>query len=234
MRVPILTYHKISPVHAKTLYPGTFVPPDLFEKHLGFLARKGFETMHLYDLFSGNEPAKPIILTFDDGFQDFEETAAPLLSRFGFGATVFLVSDFVGKTNAWDENIGDVTYPLMSKGSIVRLQELGYEFGSHTRSHIRLSSHDALSQDEEIRGSKSDLETLLGSPIQTFCYPYGSYDENSLRSVRASGYRFAVTCDKGLNDGTEDPLRLKRIAIRNDTSLPVFVYKLWRAFRLGR
>ena len=122
----------------------------------------------------------------------------------------------------------------MSKGSIVRLQELGYEFGSHTRSHIRLSSHDALSQDEEIRGSKSDLETLLGSPIQTFCYPYGSYDENRLRSVRASGYRFAVTCDKGMNGGTEDPLRLKRIAIRNDTSLPVFVYKLWRAFRLGR
>ncbi len=190
--------------------------------------------MHLYDLFSGNEPAKPIILTFDDGFQDFEETAAPMLSRFGFGATVFLVSDFVGKTNAWDENIGDVTYPLMSKDSIVRLQEQGYEFGSHTRSHIRLSTHDALAQDEEIRGSKADLETLLGFPIETFCYPYGSYDESSLQSVRASGYRFAVTCDKGLNDGTEDPLRLKRIAIRNDTSLPVFIYKLWRAFRLGR
>ena len=233
-RVPILTYHKIAPVNAKTLYPGTFVPPNLFEKHLGFLARKGFETMRLDAIFSGLEPAKPIVLTFDDGFQDFEDAAAPILHRFGYGATVFLVSDFVGKTNEWDENIGDVKYPLMSKESIVRLHEEGYEFGSHSKSHVRLSSHDAVTQDSEIRGSKSDLETMLGFPIQTFCYPYGSYDDNSLNSVRASGYQFATTCDKGLNDGSEDPLRLKRIAIRNDTSLPVFIYKLWRAFRLGR
>ena len=233
-RVPILTYHKIAPVDAKTIYPGTFVPPALFEKHLGYLARKGFETMRLEALFSGLEPEKPVVITFDDGFQDFEDTAVPLLHRYTFGATVFLVSDFVGETNAWDENVGDVTYPLMSKESIIQLHEQGYEFGSHSKSHIRLSSHDAVSQDSEIRGSKADLEALLGFPIQTFCYPYGSYDENSLHSVRTSGYQFATTCDKGLNDGSEDPLRLKRIAIRNDTSLPVFVYKLWRAFRLGR
>ena len=190
--------------------------------------------MRLDALFSGLEPAKPVVITLDDGFQDFEDNAVPLLNRYGFGATVFLVSDFVGKTNAWDENIGDVTYPLMSKESIIRLHEKGYEFGSHTKTHIRLSTHDAITQDDEIRGSKADLETMLGFPIHTFCYPYGSYNDNSLRSVRASGYQFATTCDKGLNDGTEDPLRLKRIAIRNDTSLPVFIYKLWRAFRLGR
>ena len=233
-RVPILTYHKISPIHAKTIYPGTFVPPALFEKHLRHLSRKGFSTIRLDSIFSQSGLAKPVILTFDDGFQDFEDTAFPMMQKVGMNGTVFLVSDFVGKTNAWDENIGDVSYPLLGRESILRLHEQGVEFGSHTKSHPRLSSHDAVSQGGEIGGSKTELESMLGFPIETFCYPYGSYDENSLKLARAAGYRFAVTCDKGLNDGTEDPLRLKRIAIRNDTSLPVFVYKLWRAFRLGR
>ena len=233
-QVPILTYHKISPVDDKTIYPGTFVPPDLFEKHVRHLARKGFQTTRLDSIFSDSMPAKPAVITFDDGFQDFADTALPIMQKFKMNGTVFLVSDFIGKTNAWDELIGDVSRPLMSAETIIKLHQQGVEFGSHTKTHIRLTSHDAVSQDIEIQDSKRDLEAMLGFPIDTFCYPYGSYDEHSLKSVAIAGYKFATTCDKGLNDGTEDPFRLKRIAIRHDTSLPVFIYKLWRAFRLGR
>jgi peptidoglycan/xylan/chitin deacetylase (PgdA/CDA1 family) len=233
-RIPILTYHKISPVDAKTIYPGTFVPPAMFNTHVGYLAKRGYQSIRLDSLFSPESPSNPVILTFDDGFQDFEDTAFPIMQKFGMNGTVFLVSDFIGKTNAWDENIGDVSRPLMSKESIIKLHQLGVEFGSHTKTHIRLSTHDALSQDIEIRNSKLELEQMLGFPIDTFCYPYGSYNEDSLRSVKVAGYKFATTCNKGINDGTESPFELKRIAIRNDTPLPIFIYKLWRAFRFGR
>jgi peptidoglycan/xylan/chitin deacetylase (PgdA/CDA1 family) len=206
----------------------------MFRSHVGFLKRRGFQSITVDSLFDSKGPGKPVVFTFDDGFQDFEDNAFPILQQAGMNGTVFLVSDHIGKTNAWDENIGDVSCPLLNKDSILKLHQLGVEFGSHTKTHIRLTTHDAESQDAEIRQSKTDLETLLGFPVTTFCYPYGSYDQNSLKSVVAAGYKFAATCNKGINDGTESPFELKRIAIRNDTPLPVFVYKLWRAFRLRR
>lgn len=234
VQVPVLTYHKILPVHSDTIYPGTFVPPKLFRQHLQHLAKRGFQTERLDQIFSTASPTKPIVLTFDDGFQDFEDNAFPLLQEHKMTGTVFLVSNQIGKTNEWDEKIGDVRYPLMNKESILRLHSQGIEFGSHTLSHVRLTSENADTQAREIQQSKTDLESLLGFPITTFCYPYGSYDDTSVQLARAAGYTHATTCEKGLNDGSEDLLRLKRIAIRNDTSLPVFVYKLWRAFRFGR
>lgn len=206
----------------------------MFESHVGYLARRGFQSIKLDSLFSPQSPSKPVVLTFDDGFQDFEDAAFPTMKRFGMNGTVFLVSDFIGKTNAWDENIGDVSWPLMSKDSILKLFQQGVEFGSHTKTHIRLTTHGADEQDIEIGKSKVVLESMLGLSINTFCYPYGSYDENSLRSVKLAGYKYAVTCNKGINDGTENPFELKRIAIRNDTPLPIFIYKLWRAFRFGK
>jgi peptidoglycan/xylan/chitin deacetylase (PgdA/CDA1 family) len=235
-RVPILTYHKIAPVDANTIYPGTFVSPAMFESHVGFLKRRGFQSIRLDSIFSPQSPAKPIVLTFDDGFQDFEDNAFPIMQKFGMNGTVFLVSDFIGKTNEWDEKLGDVTRPLMNKESIIRLHSLGVEFGSHTKTHIRLTTHDQRVQDTEIRHSKTELEAMLGFPIDTFCYPYGSYNDISLDAVNVGDYSYAVTCDKGINAETDEAHahKLKRIAIRNDTPLPIFVYKLWRAFRLGR
>jgi len=179
-------------------------------------------------------PSKPVVLTFDDGFQDFEDNALPLLEKYGMNGTVFLVSDYLGKYNEWDIRIGDVAYPLMSLDTIRKLHEKGVEFGSHTKSHPRLITLDPHSQEEEILGSKSALEAQLGFEIKTFCYPYGSYDQTSIELVKRAGYSFATTCEKGLNNGSEDPAKLKRIAIRNDTPLPIFIYKLWRAFRHGK
>ncbi|MBS1728785.1 MAG: polysaccharide deacetylase family protein [Armatimonadetes bacterium] len=233
-KVPILTYHKISPVNSKSIYPGTFVPPALFEKHLRYLSRKGYQTIRLESLFSVSMPSQPIVLTFDDGFQDFEDAAFPLMQKFGMNGTVFLVSDFIGKDNGWDVAIGDVGYPLMSADSIRKLASQGVEFGSHTRRHRRLTEISGQEQEDEIVGSRRLLELDLGLSIDTFCYPYGGYNESSVAWAREAGYKFATSCEKGLNDGSEDPLLLKRIAIRNDTSLPVFIYKLWRAFRFGR
>ena len=210
------------------------MPPKLFEKQLRFLARKGFGTTSLETAFSTGSPSKPVVLTFDDGFQDFEDLAFPILRKFSMKATVFVVADCIGKTNEWDTVIGDVSYPLMSLESLQRIHAEGIEIGSHTKTHSRLTTLDPVSQEDEICGSKWELESMLGFTIDTFCYPYGSYDETSIELVHKAGYRYATTCEKGLNTGDEDSAKLKRIAIRNDTSLPIFIYKLWRAYRFGR
>lgn len=190
--------------------------------------------MPLAELFGPKTPGKPVVITFDDGFQDFHDVAFPMMQEVGFNGTVFLVANHLGGLNEWDIKIGDVSHPLMSKETVLQLHAKGVEFGSHTQSHTRLTSDSDELQAQEILGSREILERELGITIDTFCYPYGSYNDLSVRLVKQAGYRFATTCDKGLNNGSEDPSKLKRIAIRNDTSLPVFVYKLWRAFRLGR
>lgn len=232
--MPILTYHKISPVNKQSIYPGTFVPPKLFQRHLKYLSRKGFQSVRLDSIFSESSPAKPIVLTFDDGFQDFEDEAMPILDQWKMRATVFLVSDYIGRFNSWDVKIGDISAPLMNLDSIKRLHEQGIEFGSHTKTHARLTAIDSSDQEEEIRGSKAALEEMLGFPIDTFCYPYGAHDERIVELVRQAGYKYATVTLKGLNTGAEDPMMLKRIAIRNDTPLPTLIYKLWRAYKFGR
>lgn len=231
--IPILTYHKIAPVPSQSIYPGTFVPPRVFNQHLAYLAKNGFDAVTLSDAFRG-KGEKPVVLTFDDGFLDFHQVAAPELERRKMLGTVFLVSDHLGGDNAWDTRIGDVAAPLMTREQILELAAKGFEFGSHTLTHCHL---DHLTEDEQRRElveSKANLEHELGLPMDTFCYPYGGYNETTLKLVAEAGYKLATTCDKGHNTLETPPFKLNRIAIRNDTSLPIFIYKLWRWYRRGR
>jgi peptidoglycan/xylan/chitin deacetylase (PgdA/CDA1 family) len=233
-RIPILTYHKIAPVDSKSIYPGTFVPPQLFGKHLRHLALKGYTTSRLESAFTSNSSQKTVVLTFDDGFQDFADEAFPRLNKVGFHSTVFLVANHIGGHNEWDTKIGDSRASLMSKATILQLHEQGVEFGSHTLSHAHLDQISAAEQRVEIINSRTVLESELGIPINTFCFPYGGYNEYTLKCVDEAGYCVATSTEKGINTAQTDQRRLKRIAIRNDTSLPVFIYKLWRAYRLGK
>lgn len=231
-RIPILTYHKIAPITKGTIYPGTFVPPSLFENHLRLLQRKGFESVTTENIFDSGLP-KPILLTFDDGFQDFADNAWPLLQQHGFGALVFLVLNHLGGQNDWDIAVGDKPAPLMNLDTIKELAEQGVEFGSHTLTHPRLASLDEADQLRELSAPLPELTTSQPQ-IRTICYPYGSYNETTLSLSREAGYKYGFSTDKGLNDTTTNPLRLKRIAIRHDTSVPALIYKLWRGFRYDR
>jgi len=235
-RVPILTYHKIAPITKGTIYPGTFVPPNLFEKHLRLLNRRGFSSVRVPDLFSEQMPSQPILLTFDDGFQDFADNGWPLLQKHGFGGLVFLVLNHLGGQNDWDIAVGDKPAPLMSLETIQELAKQGTQFGSHTLTHPRLANLDEEDQHREIFGSRTIPASDFQLPTSdlSICYPYGSYNETTLSLCREAGYKYGFSTDKGLNDSTTDPMRLKRIAIRHDTSVPALIYKLWRGFRYDR
>lgn len=231
-RVPILTYHKIAPITKGTIFPGTFVPPDLFEKHLRLLKRRGFSSVSCTNLFESGLP-KPILLTFDDGFQDFAVNAWPRLQQHGFGALVFLVLDHLAGQNDWDIAVGDKPAPLMTLDTIAELARQGTQFGSHTLTHPRLADLSESEQRRELSAPFPQLPTPNPQP-PTICYPYGSYNQTTLDLAREAGYKYGFSTDKGLNDATTDPMRLKRIAIRHDTSVPALIYKLWRGFRYDR
>lgn len=234
VRVPILTYHKIAPIDPKTIFPGTFVPPKVFRQHLNYLSRKQFRSVRVEELFSDSMPSKPICLTFDDGFQDFSDNAFPLLQEFGLSGTVYLVAQKLGLHNDWDVLIGDSPAPLMNVQTIRELIQKGVEFGSHTLDHCHLDQIERETQRKQLNESKSILERELEISINSICYPYGGFNSETIEEAVAAGYKYGLSTQKGLNDSSTPKFELNRIAIRHDTSLPILVYKLWRAFTLGK
>ncbi len=165
------------------------------------------------------------MLTFDDGYCDFSEYAWPILKKYGFNATVFLVSDQIGGFNVWDYHYGE-RVPLMNISEIQQLISQGVEFGSHTCSHQPLT---AISNEEivtEATRSRRLLQEKLGIPIKSIAYPYGAVDDIVKHFFGACGYTYGVTCDYSFSHFNNDLLMLPRIEIEGTNNLLSFKYKL--------
>ena len=145
----------------------------------------------------GDRVGKVVGITFDDGYQNNLDHAAPVLSRLGFGSTCYAVSDLLGATNRWDASVGVPQVPLMDGAGLRRWCEAGQEIGSHTRFHSRLPGLDDAAARDEIRGARSRLEAETGRPVLHFCYPYGEFEERHLEMVREAGYLTATTTIRG-------------------------------------
>jgi len=233
MRLPILMYHKVDrlPPPPGTRYLRNYVFPEQFDLQLAALRRWGYETISFDDWLAyrrreGTLPRRPIILTFDDGYRSTYEVAWPLLQRYGATATVFLVSDLIGKTNVWDA--GEIQEPLLGAGEITAMRAGGIEFGSHSCTHPALTAlppHRVLA---ELRDSRTALEQLLGAPVRVLCYPYGKHNAAVRAMARDAGYDAAVIARRRLNSRATDPLRLTRLRIDTNTRLPALRWTLFQ------
>lgn len=226
--VPILMYHKVAPVNGQSTLKGHYVSPELFGKQMRALRKRGFEAVPLDRLFQEPLPERPIVITFDDGYENFYSHALPILQECGFSATVFLVANLLGQTNQWDVRNGDVEERLMTVEQIRQAMRSGIDFGSHTLDHADLATADDAAAWEQISGSRQLLESRLDSPIKTFCYPYGRKTASVQAMVARAGYTVACSTEKGANTPATDPFALKRINVRSDSYLPIFLYKLRR------
>lgn len=166
-----------------------------------------------------------MLLTFDDGFRDFAEYAWPLLKRHGFSATVFLVADQIGKTNAWDHAFGEEV-ELMDWQEILRLQEEGVEFGSHTVSHAPLTGLSPADVVRECVRSRVMLEEKLKRPVDAIAYPYGDQDAAVRHLAGACGYTYGLTCRSARCRFEDSLLGLSRIEVPGGITLPEFVLSL--------
>ncbi len=157
-------------------------------------------------------PAKPsVTITFDDGCETDLLVAAPILKEFGFGATFYVTSGFVG--DAW----------IFVRPAGVRVGGLGFEIGSHSMTHAYLPDLDDSHLHEEVAGAKAQLEQILGQPVEHFSCPGGRYDQRVKRVAREAGYRSVTTSQAHANSPSSDPFTLARVAVMRDTSMETFM-----------
>lgn len=237
-RIPILMYHSIDQP-ADSREREICLPLAVFERQMEFLHLEGYTPFSL-DLLAevlagkGELPFRPVVITFDDGYADNLATALPVLQRYGFPATVFVVSGFVGGSNAWHTAEGMPQRRLLSWDEVRELHRAGVVVGSHTVTHRRLPQLASAEALEEIEESKRVLEERLGAPVNHFSYPYGEMDGAVAAMVREAGYRSACTTMSGFNGVDADPFALRRLDIYGTDTLPRFVRKLAYGSNDGR
>jgi peptidoglycan/xylan/chitin deacetylase (PgdA/CDA1 family) len=226
--VPILMYHRVTPDEMRDprapreVIDALRVSPEGFRSQMAWLSEAGFQTITLDDLLAADErplPVRSVVLTFDDGYQDFADHAAPILVEFGFTAHLFLVADLVGKTSDWDAERFGIRIPMFDWDTARRLESQGFHCEAHTLTHERLAGLAADELRGQIAKSRERLRRELGRDVNHFAYPYGSFDEAAVRMVRESGYRSACTVQRGLATHRNDPFQLPRICVHDSDSL---------------
>jgi peptidoglycan/xylan/chitin deacetylase (PgdA/CDA1 family) len=206
------------------------VSPKKFRRQMQYLKEKGYQSMSFSDLINyfntGNlHIAKPLIITFDDGYRDNYINAFPVLKEFGFKAAFFIVTDFIDDESLW--NIEDKE-KLMNWDEIKEMFSSGMEFGSHTVSHPLLLNYPREKMFNEIGYSKRALEKIVGTEISCFSYPYGKFDDEAKKVVRKCEYQVACSAKMGKVNLRDDIYSLKRILIRGDETLFDFYLQLTR------
>lgn len=195
----VLMFHHVEPLplDPPALHPDSYLDRRDFAAFLDDLASRGYRTWTLTEAVersqSGRRPRRSVVLTFDDGCRCFRDHAFPELAARGMTATVFAVSGELGGTNRWDQPAGERHEDLLDTEDLRNLAAAGIEIGSHGRHHRDVSLCTDEEQRQEIGGSKTDLETALGLPVRTFCYPYGRLDERAAAAARAAGYAAAMS-----------------------------------------
>ncbi len=221
----ILMYHGTPATKspASSIYS---VTADNFQQQLDLLKNNGWTTKCIADLPNIDSfPDKTVILTFDDGYLDnYEGAYLPLLER-DMTATWFIVTQVIGKQADWLERTSGET-AMLDTEQLITMAASGMEIGSHTISHAKLSDVSDAKQQSEIIDSKQQLEVLLNQPVKSFAYPYGLYNDSSLKYVQQAGYQFACTVRPGWFNNEKNPLLLRRICINLDDSLSTFARKL--------
>ncbi|MEG5019236.1 MULTISPECIES: sulfotransferase [unclassified Microcoleus] len=216
-KLPILSYRHISPDSLDA------VSPQVLEQQLQYLKDRGYYSASWENWQSAKRdktplPGKAVLMTFDGGYLDFFQYAWPLLKRFDFTATVFLVAESIGKTNSWEKAEFEEVQ-LMGWPEIRQLRDAGIEFGSMSATHQPLT---ALSPTEIVReGAKSRaiLERGLEKSVKCFAYPYGDVDPIVAHLIGASGYIFGVSYRSNFSSFDDALLSLPRIKVTAENFL---------------
>lgn len=227
--IPILMYHQIGEPNPKgTPYRGLTVHPSDFRRQMFWLRRLGYRGLSMHQLMPyvrGEKSGKVVGITFDDGYRNVLENAVPILEETGFSATNYFVVRQLGGGNVWDAPDGVPHSDLMTVAEMRAWVAAGHEAGSHTLNHPFLTKLSPELAANEIRDSKTELEQLLGLPVEAFCYPYGGESPAVRQIVREAGYDSATTTERGLVRPGEDPYGLPRIAIMRSANIFRFLQK---------
>lgn len=210
LSVPILMYHYVSeaPDPSDAVRVDLSVPPAAFREHLQALREAGYETTTMRDLTmalqTGAElPAKPILLTFDDGYRDAYAEALPALRDAGYVGTFFLLTEPIDAGNpayvTWDQ--------------VIEMHAAGMEMQAHGYTHVDLRGRSVDYLVWQMLGSKEAIEERTGETVRFFCYPSGHYDEVAIQVLRSAHYWAAVTTHQGVDHASNRLFELQRLRV---------------------
>jgi peptidoglycan/xylan/chitin deacetylase (PgdA/CDA1 family) len=219
-RVPILMYHYISdpPPGSDSLRKSLSVTPANLDAQLSYLKQAGYQTITLDDLHGhltqGNPlPAKPIILTFDDGYLDAYAEAMPILRKHGYVGTFFILTGPADRSGAGG---------YLSWAHIRAMSQVGMDMQLHSREHVDLRNRPNDYLVHQIAGGHDSIEAYTGKPVRWFAYPSGQYDAAVVRMLRSAGFAGAVTTIPGQTHTAAGLFDLQRVRIFGSDTLASF------------
>jgi peptidoglycan/xylan/chitin deacetylase (PgdA/CDA1 family) len=234
-RVPVLLYHSIGASGADGLAPWE-MPRAVFATHMDVLDDHGYDVIALShyaswlrDPAAVTLPARPVVVTFDDGYANFVEAAEVMADR-SLPSTLFVATAYVDATSSWLTDPRAAREPMLTRAMLESLPALGVEIGAHAHDHVAL---DELSPDavkEQVTRSKSLLEDLLGRRVTSFAYPFGYSDKRVRAAVAAAGYERACAVKDSLSAPFDDVFAIARVFAPATADVRVFE----QALRFGK
>jgi peptidoglycan/xylan/chitin deacetylase (PgdA/CDA1 family) len=216
LSVPILMYHRIDVLRPSlpAITRSLTVDPGDFGRQMRWLGARGYHTITQLQLFDALErgtrlPARPIVITFDDGYRDVLKNAAPVLRRLGMRGTAYVITGRIS-----NGGVSFLTWPELKV-----LEQDGVEIGSHTVHHSELPGLSDPVALQELIQSRRALEAHLHHPVQWFAYPAGRFDPRTEALVRQAGYVLAVTTQPGSLQDARAPFALHRYEVLDTTGV---------------
>lgn len=202
-KIPILMYHSIDYEKGNNLK----ISKENFYLEMKYLKESGFTSLSfddLYNILSGTEksPKKPIVITFDDGYQDNYKNAYPILKEQGLKATIFAITDYIDKNNSY-----------INSNQIREMIENGIDVESHTDKHNELCNLSYKAQLQTLKKSREKLENIEGKKIKYLSYPVGKYNKYTEKAAKDAGYFMAVTTKPGFASANKGFFFLHRVRI---------------------
>lgn len=214
--IPVLMYHAIRDGEDNPY----IIPVAKFKEQMEYLKAEGYNTLtmdELYNYLNSNIkiPKKSIVLTFDDGYEDNYLNAYPILKKMGFKATIFVVPSYLDKGT------------LFLKTDDLRvMSENGIEIESHTYNHVKLSTLSYEEQKDNLKKAKEILEDKINKKVNFIAYPFGSYNDETFKAVKASGYKMAFTIEGRWAPKRTNALKVNRIYIGPKTRMNDFISRV--------
>jgi peptidoglycan/xylan/chitin deacetylase (PgdA/CDA1 family) len=213
VRVPVLMYHRVhryATELTKSL-PDLTIEPARFAAQIAALQQAGYRSITIAQLFGAlfhgaPLPAKPVLISVDDGYVDDVTQILPVLLAHHMTAAFFIITGRFHEAG------------FVSAAQVRQLDAAGMDVGAHTRHHLDLTSLGAAQMQDEVAGSRQDLERVLHHPIASFAYPAGAHDAAAIDVVRRAGFALAFTTDPGAEDSSLRALALPRIRVGRDTT----------------
>jgi peptidoglycan/xylan/chitin deacetylase (PgdA/CDA1 family) len=226
--VMVLCYHAVSPIWSASLS----VTPDLLERQLTELRRRGWRGVTFRQAVLDPPAERTLSVTFDDAFASVARLAHPILSSLGLPGTVFAPTAFMSGAQPlswpgvdhWRQTASASELESMSWEQLGRLVQDGWEVGSHTRTHPRLTHLDDAALQAELEQSREEILTNLGTACDTIAYPYGDVDPRVANAAAAAGYVAGATLGHSLRP--IGPLRWPRIGVYHGDPMSRFRLKV--------